>query len=147
MASVEPAFTENLRRILAPPLKDAGFTFDGRRVLRRSIRERTQIVGVQVGERWMQGKFTMNLAVYDPGVDSPDVERATVQEFHCGPTRRQRLGMLLPRRFAALGRFPFLGILCGPKDKWWSACDAEGMDEAKNAFFKYGVTWLEQHTR
>jgi hypothetical protein len=147
MASVEPAFTENLRRILAPPLKDAGFTFDGRRVFRRSVGERDQIVDLQVGERSMQGKFTINLAVFDPRIDSPDVERAAVREFHCGAARRQRLGLLLPSRFAALSGVPLIGILCGPKDRWWSAYGAEGMDEAKNAFFNYGVTWLEHHTQ
>jgi hypothetical protein len=54
--------------------------------------------------------------------------------------------MLLPPKFPALRRVPFLRVVFGPKDKWWSARDRKGIDEAKNAFFKYGVKWLEQHT-
>jgi len=34
MGSVDPTFTGNLSRILVPALEDAGFRFDGRRVLR-----------------------------------------------------------------------------------------------------------------
>src|SRR5687768_3910142 len=146
MASVEPAFTENLRRILAPALQDAGFTFDGRRVFRRNMRDSVQIVEVQVGERAMHGEITINLGVYDPRIDSPDVDRTGIREFHCDVQRRERLGMLLPPRFSALGRIPFLRVIFGPKDKWWSARKETGIDEAKQAFFKYGVTWLEQHT-
>ena len=147
MASVDPAFTENLRRILAPPLTDAGFTFDGRRVFRRRVGECEQIVDVQVGVRSLQGKFTINLAVYDPQIDPRDVERAAVREFHCGANRRQRLGMLLPSRLPALKRLRLVGFLFGPKDKWWPAHTVDGMNQAKNTFLKYGVTWLEQHTR
>ena len=147
MASVEPDFTENLRRIFAPALKDAGFMFDGRRVFRRSMGDSIQIVDVQVGERAMHGEFTINLGVYDSRIDSPDVDRASVREFHCGVKRRQRLGMLLPPRFPALGRVPFFRVVFGPKDIWWSARNnGKGIDEAKDAFFKYGVKWLEQHT-
>jgi hypothetical protein len=159
MGSVDPAFTENLRRILAPALKDAGFTFDGRRVFRRRVGDCIQIVDVQVGNRFMQGKFTLNLAIYDPTTDAADVEPATglpsaaaahgtrmVREYDCDRKRRERLGMLLPVRFPALQKLPVFGSLFGAKDVWWSVSRSEDMDRAKDALFKYGVTWLEQHT-
>ena len=146
MGSVDPAFTEDLRRILAPALKDAGFTFDGRRVFRRRIADCVQIVEVQVGDRFMQGKFTLNLAVYDPKTDAADVEPAMVREYHCDGKRRQRVGMLLPPRFPALQQVPVIGNLFGPKDMWWSANRSEDMRRAKDALFNYGVIWLVQHT-
>lgn len=147
MGSVDPAFTENLYKILVPALEDAGFTFDGRRALRRRVGDCVQIVDVQVGDRFMQGKFTINLAVYDPTNDAANVERAKVREYDCDWKRRQRLGMLLPPRFPVLQKLPVVGNLFGAKDVWWSASGPEGMGRARDALFKYGVTWLEQHTR
>src|SRR5687767_3207185 len=146
MGSVDPAFTENLRRIIVPTLNDAGFTFDGRRVFRRRVGDCIQIVDVQVGDRFMQGKFTLNLAVYDPKRDAADVEPAMVREYDCDWKRRQRLGMLLPSRFPALQKLPIFGIFFGAKDVWWSASSSEEMGRAQDALFNYGVKWLEQHT-
>ena len=147
MGSVDPAFTENLSRILVPALEDAGFRFDGRRVLRRRVGGCIQIVDVQVGDRFMQGKFTINLAVYDPTSDAADVERATVREYDCDWKRRQRLGMLLPPRFPVLRKLPVVGTLFGANDVWWSTSGPDGIGRARDTLFKYGVTWLEQHTR
>lgn len=145
MGSVDPTFTENLRRIVAPALVDAGFTFDGRRVFRRRRRDCIQIIDVQAGERFMQGKFTLNLAVYDPKTDAA-VEPARVREYDCDWKRRQRLGLLVPPRFPTLQTLPIFGRLFGAKDVWWSASNPGDMGNAKDALFKYGVTWLEQHT-
>jgi hypothetical protein len=143
MPSVEPAFTQRLRQVIAPVLVGEGFVFDERRVFRRVARGgRVHIVDVQVGDRFMAGKFTMNLAVFDPTEDTGHGDAATVREHHCAWKRRHRLGLLVPPRLPALERLPIVGFLFGPKDIWWSAHDITGLERARAALIAYGLPWF-----
>lgn len=145
MSSVDPVFTQNLRRIIAPPLIDAGFLFDGRRVFRRVVEAgRVHIADVQVGERFMQRKFTINIAVFDPQQDTGHADAATAREYHCMWPRRQRLGLLVPSRLPVLERLPAVGFLFGRRDKWWPAYGVDGLQQAKEALISYGLPWFKQ---
>jgi hypothetical protein len=138
---IDPAFTRNLREIIGEPLIREGFTFDGRRVFRRRVDGgRVHIADVQVGDRFMAGKFTINLALFDPAQDGQK-DPATVREHDCAWPRRQRLGLLMPSRFRRLERLPGVGVLFGPKDRWWSARAVDGLQEARLAMVAYGLPW------
>ena len=141
------AFDANLRQVLVPSLADQGFAFDGGRVFRRPVtRTCVQLVDVQLGERFMAGEFTINLAVYEhePGESLMDPMR--VREYHCPPDRRQRLGLLIPSRWRPLARLPAIGWFFGPKDIWWSARGTHGLERAREALHAYGLRWLEHNT-
>jgi hypothetical protein len=139
------AFTANLRQVLASSLAQQGFAFDGERVFRRPVTSScVQLIDVQLGDRFMEGKFTINLAIYEHGESRMDPMRA--REYHCPPERRQRLGLLVPSRWRALARLPMIGLFFGPKDIWWPARGAHGLERAREALLAYGLTWLERHT-
>jgi hypothetical protein len=94
----------------------------------------------------MEGKFTVNLAVYNPADAAAQVEPEKAFEYHCSVRLRQRLGFLLPRPLGAFARLPVLGYLFLPRDKWWRAGDPEAIEKARDAIFTYGLAWLESKT-
>ena len=141
------AFDANLRQILASSLVEHGFAFDGGRVFRRPVtRSCVQLIDVQLGERFMAGEFTINLAVYDHEPDESRTDPMRAREYDCPPDRRQRLGLLIPARWRALARLPMIGLFFGPKDVWWSARGTVGLERAREALLAYGLPWLERHT-
>jgi hypothetical protein len=129
-------------------LEDAGFVFDGSRTFRRLIAGTpyAQIINFQLGERFMEGKFTVNLAVYSPDDAAAQVAPERVREYHCSVRRRQRLGVLVPSRLGALARLPVLGFFVLPRDKWWQAGNPKTIQKAREAIFSYGLAWLESNT-
>lgn len=69
-----------------------------------------------------------------------------VPGFDCSARLRQRLGLLLPGRLGAFARFPVLGVLCRPSDKWWRADNPNAIEKAREAILTYGLVWLESNT-
>jgi Domain of unknown function (DUF4304) len=148
MAAFAASFSQQLRQLVVPAFADAGFVFDGSRTFRRFPQGTpcAQIVNFQLGERFMEGKFTVNLAVYDPDDASARVEPKKAFEYHCSARLRQRLGVLLPTPLGTFARLPVFGFLFLPRDKWWRADAPKAMDEARDAIFAYGLAWLESNT-
>ena len=141
------AFDVNLRQVLASPLADQGFAFDGRRVFRRPVtRSCVQLIDVELGDRFMAGEFTINHAIYDHDPDESRMDPMRARECDCPPDRRQRLGLLVPSRWRALARLPAIGLFFGPKDIWWPARGTHGLERAREALLAYGLPWLERHT-
>lgn len=147
-AGMARSFTRRLREEAAPALADIGFAFDGSRTFRRFPEDRAcvQIINFQLGERFMSGKFTVNVAVYDPARCAAQVDSKKALEHHCSAPLRQRVGFLIPGRLRALERLPIVGLLFRPKDSWWAADDATAIVEAREAVVTYGLAWLETHT-
>ena len=78
--------TSELGAVIAPPLREAGFSFDaGSKTFRRACAEATQIVGVQPGVRSLEGWFTVNLGVYHPAYreDSSSDPPLRPMDCHC----------------------------------------------------------------
>jgi uncharacterized protein DUF4304 len=142
------AFSKSLRTLVVPALTGAGFAFDGSRTFRRfpAATPCAQIVNFQLGERFLEGKFTVNLGLYDPDEAAVRLEPAKAFEHHCAARHRQRLGFLLPRRPGALARVPIVGLLFRPRDAWWPAGDPTAIETARDAILAYGLPWLESQT-
>lgn len=147
MPAFAKAFSGLLSRLVVPALADAGFGFDGSRTFRRlpAGTSRAQIVNFQLGVRFMEGKFTVNLAVYDPDDAFAQVDPRKALEYHCSPRLRQRLGLLLPVRLGALARLPGVGVLFLPRDRWWRADDPKSVSDARDAVLAHGLAWLESN--
>jgi hypothetical protein len=147
-AGIERSFTRRLREEAAPVLSPIAFVFDGRRTFRRFPEGRAcaQIVNFQLGDRFLSGTFTVNVAVYDPARGGAGVDPKRALEHHCAPALRQRLGFLMPGRLRALERLPIAGIFFRPRDTWWPADDATAITAATEAVIAYGVPWLEART-
>jgi len=141
-------FSGHLSRLAVPALKDAGLEFDGSRTFRRfpAGTRCAQIVNFQLGERFMEGKFTVNLAVYDPDDAAAQVDPGKALEYHCSARLRQRLGMLLPVRLGAFAKLPGIGFLFRPRDRWWRADDPKSVEAARDAILTSGLAWLESNT-
>ena len=148
MAGAERSFTRRLREEGAPAFADIGFVFDGSRTFRRFPQGPAcvQIINFQLGDRFMSGRFTVNVAVYDPARCAVQVESKKALEHHCAPALRQRLGFLIPSRLRALERLPIVGLLFRPRDTWWAADDVTAIVAAREAVIAHGLPWLETHT-
>lgn len=69
-------FERALRKIEKPALEALGFKFDQRRTFRKTLVDGTSWeVQFQLGVRFMQGEFTVNLAHHRPGAPYPLQER------------------------------------------------------------------------
>jgi uncharacterized protein DUF4304 len=104
MPPLARAFSENLRKLVVPALTEAGFAFDGSRTFRRlpSGSPCVQIINFQLGQRFMEGRFTVNLAVYNPEDATAQMQPKLACEHHCSARLRQRLGVLIPGRLGRL---------------------------------------------
>jgi hypothetical protein len=87
-----------------PFLEERGFRLRARTLNRTTSDSQVHVINFQMGQRWLQGKFTVNVGVYVPEVarvlDGPH-KRSFVQEPEC--CVRHRLGSLGPEH----------------KDLWW----------------------------
>lgn len=127
-----------VRKIVAPALKEEGFAYDGKRFFRRHHPDgRVDIVSYQLGLRSIAGRFTVNLSIYLPGDydagSDPKFRAERVTDGHCVPSRRTRLGMLVPPAIPALARLPKLGFLFQPKDQWWPCGSSQEQTEREVA--------------
>ncbi|HYW55874.1 MAG TPA: DUF4304 domain-containing protein [Polaromonas sp.] len=152
MSDATRALDQQLRLVVLPALKEQGFEFDRRRTFRRAGPDGAiQIVNFQVGERSMEGQFTVNLGVYRPGdpIHDTKVELGKVMEHHCPSERRKRLGELRAPAFAGLRQVPVLGVLFGSVDRWWPISGAEqitrrSLEKVTKALVDQGLPWLER---
>jgi len=142
------AFDAALRAIASPALAVHGFRFDGSRTFRRVHADgRTAaIVNFQLGQRSMEGLFTINLGVYVEG-DCNGITAATAKEFHCTAERRTRLGPLMPGWMPALADLPWVGIVFGSRDRWWRLTDDPARMHASMTIVvaciaDHGLPWL-----
>lgn len=133
MSEISKAIDTVIRLGLAPRLKTAGFTKQGR-TFRRSATGYVHVVNVQA-DRWNrgdEGRFTMNLGVYFPALVPlntwPEAVAERPMEYDC--QLRQRIGLLLPQA----------------PDHWWhldAATDLAALaEEAGATWDDYGAGWL-----
>ena len=66
MTARSDIFAECLNEIVSPRLIDMGFEFDKSRTYRRFVNDQTavEIINFQLGQRRLEGKFTVNLGVF-----------------------------------------------------------------------------------
>jgi hypothetical protein len=151
------ALNAAIRESLQPPLLERSFHYEAStRTFRKAVGECTQIVNVQVGLRSLEGRFTVNLAIfhpeYRPGSDRGALPRAPEE---CDCWERTRLGMLrdtlvsklLGRKFGDDANF-LLWRLTTPTDKWWPFTPSEAenrrrLESVKALLFERGLNWLE----
>ncbi|WP_200335183.1 DUF4304 domain-containing protein [Thiocystis violacea] len=156
MSDASKVFDRALRAILREPMAQHGFGFDGSRTFRRHLAGGaiTQIVNVQLGQRSMSGKFTVNLGVYVPGEASANpagLSGRKALEYHCAPNRRERLGRLVPAPLPALQWLPLLGLFFGPKDIWWPFSaeplrTERSLQRVRSLLTQRGLRWLDGAT-
>lgn len=152
MSEASKSFDRALRSFVVEPMRNNGFTFDGKRTFRRPGVDETvmHIVNFQLGQRSIEGRFTVNLGVFVDG-DEPGIAPQEAMEYHCVWQRRERLGRLLPRRLHVLERIPVLGMFFGPKDIWWRFSSeltytTAQLSTALAALETYGFPWLARMT-
>ena|SRR5690606_13550629 len=133
MAPLTQAFRIQIREVVVPALKEAGFVFDGSRTFRRFVQDTkyVQIVNFQLGVRSMKERFTVNLAVYHPEHCASLVEPKKVTDAHCLPGHRERLGVLTQPKRKTLERIPVIGLILIRRDRWWRATDPGALENEK----------------
>lgn len=148
MSSRASAFDKTLREIAVPALEVHGFKFDGARTFRRisSDGRTSQIINFQLGQRSMAGKFTVNLGLFTEG-DRPGVSPAHAKEHDCRFECRTRIGALISPRHPRLASLPFIGMLFGIPDKWWTFAEdpsrnAASVFTAVDKIRAHGFGWL-----
>lgn len=153
MSARTSAFDRALRGTALPALAAHGFRFDGGRTFRRLSEDGRicRIVNFQLGQRSMEGKFTVNLGVFVEG-DGSGIETSRAHEYDCRRDRRARIGALIPQRFPRLVGLPFVGFLFGSLDRWWSFSEDDArtraaMSAAVEATVSHGLDWLAARER
>ncbi len=151
MSEIARVFDQQLRLVVLPTLDASGFKFDRSRTFRRAMPDGSiQIVNFQMGQRSLEGQFTVNLGVYRPGnpVYDAGLSHGRVMEFNC--EKRTRFGALgvSPAR-ARLRKIPYLGSLFGGMDRWWPASRAEqitrhSLEQVMDLVIQNGLPWLDR---
>ena len=148
-----------IKQIVAPTLQEEGFRFDGERTFRKlgASGQTCQIINFQVGQRFMAGKFTINLGVYssDTSLEPDHPALSEANEWNCLPGFRRRLGVLIRSRWTILwtrylgdsGSVWWKHILYGPGDRWWPFSEdhvstAASISSALACLQKFGLPWL-----
>lgn len=127
-------FTKSLRTVAKPVLEKHGYAFDGKRKFIKQIRnEKELVVEYQIGTRFTQGKFTVNLIVGD------ELERL-------GTIKPTVLSKVVNKVFGQ--NDPWWKAILLPKDKWWKISPFQKeMDSIIRKTIKelevYGISWLE----
>jgi len=146
---------------LKPFLEKRGFTYEPRtRTFRRVSDELTQIIDIQVGQRSMEGSFTVNLGVFHPRYFDKTIDKAppaNPREFHCLAEYRQRLGQLRDtlltktmKRWVKNTEHWFSWWLVTPPDRWWKFSGLEGevrrsLENVIEVLKNQGIPWLEEN--
>lgn len=148
MSSRASAFDKALRDVAVPALAAHGFKFDGSRTFRRLLGDgrSSQIVNFQLGQRSLEGTFTVNLGIFIEG-DRLGVRPDHAKEYDCQFERRTRIGALIPPRFPRLASLPLVGMLFGIPDKWWPFSDdlsrtCASVSTAVDMIAGHGLGWL-----
>ena len=150
MTARSETFAECLQEVVTPKLNVIGFVFDKSRTYRRLVREQTgvEIINFQLGQRRLEGKFTVNLGVLMQD-HAKDVELMKAYPYSCN--YQNRIGCVLPPKSELLKGVPYLGMIFGSHDKWWRfSADKEftllQVSEVCEKIVNYGIPWLEKHS-
>lgn len=94
MTARSETFAECLQEVVTPKLNDIGFVFDKSRTYRRLVREQTgvEIINFQLGQRRLEGKFTVNLGVLTEDHEK-DIELMKAYPYSCN--YQDRIGYIL----------------------------------------------------
>lgn len=148
MSARSDTFDRCLRRIVSPRLEALGFTFDKSRSYRRvdTARASVEIVQFQLGQRSMEGRFTVNLGVLE-AAEAAGVALDKALPVHC--RRQTRIGFAAPPRWPRLERIPAIGFLFGARDRWWrfsaeTAFTTRQLEQACGEIQRHGIAWLER---
>ncbi len=152
MTTRSDAFNKGLRNIVEPVLNDHGFKFDKSRTFRRVCHNEdfSEIINFQLGQRSTEGTFTVNLAVFVDG-DADNISVTKALEYHCKPSRRERLRSLMPNWTSVLAGKPILRRwFPATTDKWWKFSENEKFTQKQQAkvlqeIMTYGIPWLESN--
>lgn len=142
---------------IAPMLIQRGFAYDRKqRTFRRPVGACVQIIHFQVGTRFMDGFFSVNLGIYhpiyreDPSSGAPKIP----EECHC--LVRERLSALRDTTLTRLFRPRFARVdnflkwwLTTPADVWWKFSEnygetAESVLSVLHLLQSKGVAWLDE---
>jgi hypothetical protein len=141
-------FDKVLKEIAVPELKKNGFHFDGSRTFRKKTNDcpTILIINFQLGQRSMEGKFTVNLGVFHEG-DFAGIPIDKACEYHCKRDYRTRIGQLIPSKLKSFQAIPFIGWLFGIPDRWWRFSDdkqatAKNISQVMTILKLYGMPWL-----
>ncbi len=149
-------FDRQFRADVVPALAAHGFTLGEWRIFRRVVEHEqtrsTQIIEFQVGHKgWSIGRFTVNLAVFNPNHlppswPTPDGEP---QSPECLSDLVQRLGFFRPPARGIVNRM--LGRCPEPRDHWWCQSEAprvmrKELAEVTSILLSDGLRWLDART-
>jgi hypothetical protein len=147
MSAQSLIFDRALRKVVVPALAGHGFTYDGSRTFRRVSPdgERADLINFQLGQRSLEGKFTVNLGVFKAD-DRTEIAVRKAMEYHCPLQRRVRIGLVLPPRISALAKLPVVGFLFGGQDRWWRFSADEvmttlEMQRVVGLVIEHGLAW------
>ena len=152
MTAKSDTFDECLAEAVTPNLVDMGFMFDKSRTYRKLVNESTtvEIINFQLGQRRLEGKFTVNLGVLSQAeADEKDIELKKAYPYSC--RYQNRIGCVLPPKSEMLKNVRYLGMIFGSHDKWWRfSADKEftlrQIKEVYGKIINYGIPWLENHS-
>ena len=152
MTARSDTFDACLSEIVSPRLIDIGFEFDKSRTYRRFVNDKTavEIVNFQLGQRSLEGKFTVNLGVLlQDQAEAKGVELKKSYPYHC--QSQERIGCVLPPKSKLLKDVPYLGMIFGSHDKWWKfSADKEftkhHVNDVCEKIINYGIPWLVNHS-
>lgn len=127
-----------IKEIVGPFLKERQFDYTPKtRTFRKTNPENecTWIIDFQVGQRFMEGRFTVNLAFFYPDLHSEIKQESPLaepREYHCHPWNRERLGALRDtpitsffKRFIKGSNHWFTQWLITSPDRWWKFSNNE----------------------
>jgi hypothetical protein len=149
-------FDRQFRAEAVPALSALGFTLGEWRTFRRVVEhertQSTQIIEFQVGRTgWSIGRFTVNLAVFNPDYLPPSwpIPDGEPQSAGCLTDLVQRLGFLRPADRGLLDRL--LGRHPEPRDHWWHQSEdprvmRTEMADATGILVSDGLGWLSART-
>lgn len=152
MTARSDTFDQCLVEVVSPKLDEIGFKFDSSRTYRRLVNSETvvEIINFQLGQRRLEGKFTVNLGVLtEDQAQSKGVELTEAYPYSC--QFQNRIGCVLPPKSELLKDVPYLGMIFGSHDKWWRfSGDKEftlrQVNDVYEEIINYGVPWLEAHS-
>lgn len=147
MSAQSLVFDDALRRIAVPALAAHGFAYDASRTFRRVSADgkHADLINVQLGQRSLEGKFTVNLGVFRAD-DNPGIDVRKAKEYHCPMSRRVRIGLVVPPRLPGLAKLPAVGFLFGGQDRWWRFSTDEAMtglemQHVVGLVIEHGLAW------
>ena len=149
MSARSDTFDSCLAELVTPRLSERGFGFDHSRTYRKIVDggEAVEIVNFQLGQRSLEGKFTVNLGVLSRAeADAQDLALDRAYPYSC--RYQNRIGRVLPARSERLRNLPYLGMFFGAHDKWWRfsedrALTSRQLETVCDLIVAHAIPWLE----